>query len=360
MAQATFHTRWGGKGTEASVTTQHSRARADTAPTRTHAPRSTDPAELAAGCAIAAGFRDLHRQLIGLPTTLRALLALAERRKLASIVPAAAASQVATLTHKLHLVPPLLQEWQAPQSLASAQLLCTQARQLLEEIPVTRQFLRARYQAFQEAVRAGTTELPAALLEVTLAALRTADTQIRVQSNHLVTSHMGMVHLLAREYRHGGVSEDDVRDLMQAGCEALLRAAQWFDVRAGARFRTYATFWLRHAMTHALRSRRIVVPPRAQQRIARQLTRTAQQLEQLFTRPLSPEELAAATGLLPREMATALATQLREVSLDAPFGDGLTLADVLVAPASPLEMHDPDGSATATPALRARHGPRRR
>ncbi|NOT57895.1 MAG: hypothetical protein HOP18_25105, partial [Deltaproteobacteria bacterium] len=100
--------------------------------------------------------------------------------------------------------------------------------------------------------------------------------------------------------------------------------------------------WLRHAMTHALRTRRIVVPPRAQQRIARQLTRTAQQLEQLFTRPLSAEELAAATGLLPREMATALATQLREVSLDAPVGDGRTLADLLVAPEALTDAQETD------------------
>lgn len=336
------------------------RARTDTAPTRAHAPRSTDPAELAAGCAIAAGFRDLHRQLIGLPTTLRALLTLAERRKLASIVPAGDTSQVATLAHHVLLVPPLLREWQAPQSLDAAQLLCTQARQLLAEIPVTRQFLRARFHAFQEAVTAGTTELPAALIDVTLGVLQAADTQIRVHSHHLVTTHLGMVHMLAREYRHRGVPEDDVRDLMQAGAVGLLHAAELFDVRAGARFRTYATFWLRHAMTSALRQRRLVVPPRAQQRVARTLTRTAHQLEQLFTRPLSSEELAAATGVLPREMAAAFATQLREVSLDAPSGDGRTLADMLVAPEALMETPETDCPSSPTQARRTRQRRSRR
>lgn len=354
MAQATFHTRWGGEEAEGSTTTAYPRlAPKKTAPTRE--PRSMDPAEFAAGCAIAAGFRDLHLQLIGLPTTLRALLAVAARGKLATIVPVAAASQVATLAHTLELVPPLLEEWQAPQSHDSAPLLCTHARQLLEGIPLTRQFLRARQLAFHEAVATGTTELPATLIDATLDALRTADAQICVHSHTLVTSHLGMVHLLAQEYRHLGVPDDDVRDLMQEGSEALLRAARWFDVRIGARFRTYATFWLRHAMTHALRTRRIVVPPRAQQRVAHKLTRTTQQLEQLFTRAISPEELAAATGVLPQEIAAALATQLREVSLDAPFADGLTLADVLVAPAS-LDGEESDSVSRSTPVSSRRRG----
>ena len=127
---------------------------------------------------------------------------------------------------------------------------------------------------------------------------------------------------------------------MQDGCLGLLSAAELFDIRAGARFRTYATFWLRQAVTRSLRTRRIVVPPRSQQRAARQFARKAEQLEQLYARKISPEELAAATGALPEDIASAFATQLRDVSLDDPFGDGLTLADLLVAPDPPLDEDD--------------------
>ncbi len=91
-------------------------------------------------------------------------------------------------------------------------------------------------------------------------------------------------------------------------------------------------YWLRQAVTRSLRTRRIVLPPRAQQRNARQLTRKIQQLEQLLTRAITPDELAAATGLLPREIAAALATQRHEISLDAPLGDGRSWAEVLAAP----------------------------
>lgn len=356
MAQATLYTRWGGEGTGGATSTRRARpVHGETAPSRARAPLPYDAAELAAGCAISEGFRGLHAQLIGLPTTLRALLSLAQRRKLTDVVPAAASTLVTALTQKLLLVPPLLAEWQSPQSLASAQLLCAQARHLLEGIPVTRQFLRARSRAFHETVAAGTTGLPAALCEATLGAIHAAEAQIRANSHRLVVSHLGMVQLIAHEYRLLGVPEDDVRDLMQDGCLGLLAAAELFDVRAGARFRTYATFWLRQAVTRSLRTRRLVAPPRSQQRAARQLTRTAQHLEQLFTRAISPDELAAVTGVLPQDIATAFATQLREVSLDAPFGNGLTLADVLVAPESLTDAHDTDGTARLTRATRRQH-----
>lgn len=339
-----------------STTPRPRPARGATAPARARAPLPPDPAELAAGCALSEGFRCLHTQLLGLPTTLRALLAVAERRKLAAIVPASASLLVTALTQKLLLVPPLLAEWQFPHSLAPAQLLCAQARQLLAGIPFTRQFLRARSRAFHAAVAAGTTDLPTALIEATLCAIQAAEAQIRTSSHHLVVSHLPMVQLMAHEYRRLGVPAEDVRDLMQDGCLALLTAAEWFDVRAGARFRTYATFWLRQAVTRSLRTRRLVVPSRAQQRTARQLTRRAQQLEQLFARAVSQDELAVATGVLPQEIAAAFATQLREISLDAPFGDGLTLIDVLVAPGSLTDASDAEGTSRSTQAPRRRHG----
>lgn len=357
MAQAPSHTRGGGDGTGGSSTTPRPRpARGETAPARARAPLPPDPAELAAGCALSDGFRCLHTQLLGLPTTLRALLAVAERRKLPDIVPASASTLLATLAQKLVVVPPLLAEWRSPQSLASAQLLCAQARQLLEGIPFTRQFLRARSRAFHESATAGTTGLPVALIEATLCAIHAAEAQIRTSSHHLVVSHLPMVQLLAHEYRHLGVPAEDVRDLMQDGCLALLTAAEWFDVRAGARFRTYATFWLRQAITRSLRTRRIVVPSRAQQRTARQLTRRARQLEQLFARAVSQDELAVATGVVPQEIAAAFATQLRDVSLDAPFGDGLTLVDVLVASESLTDAPDTNGTSRPTQAPYRRHG----
>lgn len=361
MAQATPHTQWGGEGTGGSTTTRHPRPlRGGAAAPQAREAMPYDAAELAAGCALSDGFRFLHYHLIGVPTTLRALLSLAQRRKLTEVVPTSASALVATLKQKLIVVPPLLAEWQTPHSLASAQLLCAQARQLLEGIPFTRRFLRARSLAFHEEVAAGTTGLPSELLDTTLRAIHAAEAQIRASSHQLVVSHLSMVQLIAHEYRQVGVLEEDVRDLMQDGCLGLLSAAELFDVRAGARFRTYATFWLRQAVTRSLRARRIVVPPRAQQRAARQLARKAHQLEQLFAREISQEELASATGVLPQEIAAAFATQLRDVSLDAPLGEGLTLADLLVAPGHMTSDDDTLGETELTHVSRIRRGRGRR
>lgn len=318
-----------------------------------------DAAELAAGCALNEGFALLQSQLTGVPTTLRALVHWAERSKVATIVSSTAATQVALILRKLTLLPPLLAEWEACPSLPTAQVLCAQARHLLSEVPFTRQFLRTQSRTFHEAVAAGTTEVPAALCHTIHHAICAAEDQIRVSCHRLVEGHLYMVHLIAQEYRAVGIPEEDIADLIQDGCLGLLAAAELFDVRAGARFRTYATYWLRQAATRSLRSRRIVLPPRAQQRIARQLLRTAQQLEQLFTHAISPDELAATTGLSPHDIAAALATQRREISLDAPLRDGRSWADVLAAPDLPLADDDAPSDEDSAHLPRFRQGRRR-
>ena len=323
---------------------------------RSAAPPNT--AELTAGCALSEGFGVLQFQLIGLPITLRAVLERAQRGKVASILSPTAATRVATITGKLALVPPLLAEWQQSPSLPTAQVLCAQARRLFADVPFTRQFLRTQSRAFHTAVAAGTTELPVELCRATQRAIGAAEEQIRLSCHCLVESHLSMVHVLAQIYRGFGIAEDDVSDLMQDGCLGLLAAAELFDVRAGARFRTYATYWLRQAVTRSLRTRRIVLPPRAQQPIARQLTQKTQQLEQLLTRAISPDELAAAMGLLPRDVAAALATQRREISLDAPLSDGRSWADVLAAPDPPEEEDGPLRAAASTERRGMRRGRR--
>jgi len=294
-----------------------------------HTVPSVDAAELTAGCALNEGFRLLQYQLAGVPPTLRALLGWVERGKMATILARSAMALGATLTRKLALVPSLLVEWQGSPSLLRACILSAQARRLLADVPFTRPFLRTQSRAFHEAVAAGTSELPTALCQVTQQAIGAAEEQIRTSCHRLVETHLYMVHFIAQEYRAVGIPEEDVHDLIQEGSLGLLAAAERFDVRAGARFRTYAPYSLRQAVTRALRTRRIVLPPRAQQRIARQLTRKAAQLEQLFTHAISPDELATATGMSPRDIAAAFATQRREISLDTPLGDGRSWADVL-------------------------------
>jgi hypothetical protein len=114
-------------------------------------PAPYDTAELAAGCALSEGFRLLHYQLTGLPTTLRALRGWDQRGKVAAIVAPTAAARVALVMRKLTLVPPFLAEWQTSPSLPTAQLLCAQARHLFADVPFTRQFLRTQSRVFHDA-----------------------------------------------------------------------------------------------------------------------------------------------------------------------------------------------------------------
>jgi RNA polymerase sigma factor (sigma-70 family) len=351
MTAASSHSLRQGSERGGSMHTTDAEAQAGEAEQRAVPPNA---AELAAGCALSEGFGMLQFQLIGLPATLRAVLEQEQRGKLTAILSTTVTNHVATVTGKLALVPPLLAEWQQFPSLPSAQLLCAQARRLLADVPFTRPFLRGQSRAFHEAVTAGPTEVPLALCRMTQQGIAAAEEQIRVSCHRLVESHLDMVYAMAHVYRSFGIAEDDVLDLIQDGCLGLLAAAERFDVRAGARFRTYATYWLRQAVTRSLRTRRIVLPPRAQQRIARHLTQKTQQLEQLLTRAISPDELAAALGLLPRDIAAALATQRREISLDAPRSDGRSWAEVLAAPEPPDEEDDPTSESATADTTRVR------
>src|SRR4030095_2957026 len=126
---------------------QSQRQHVPSSPTTTpHArePMFFDAAELAAGCALNEGFQLLHSQLIGVPTTLRTLLAITRGRKWTERMPTVNAAGLESLKKKLLLAPPLLAEWHSDPSLAAAQFLCAQARQLFAGIPLSRRFLRAR------------------------------------------------------------------------------------------------------------------------------------------------------------------------------------------------------------------------
>jgi hypothetical protein len=146
MAAATPHHPGGGAGRGGAAPPSQRQHARPAHPPAVHVPEPVafDAAELAAGCALNAGFQVLHSQLIGLPTTLRTLLAVARRRKWTDGMPTSKAAGLESLKKKLVLVPPLLTEWQSAPSLAAARLLCAQARQLFVDIPLTRQFLRSR------------------------------------------------------------------------------------------------------------------------------------------------------------------------------------------------------------------------
>jgi RNA polymerase primary sigma factor len=137
--------------------------------------------------------------------------------------------------------------------------------------------------------------------------------------NHLIKANTRLVVSVAKKYIGQGVP---FADLIQEGNLGLMRAADKFDYRRGYRFGTYATWWIRQAVTRALGSqgRTIRVPAHMNDRF-RKLWRISRQLEQDWGRRPTPEELAREMDLSSARVRWMLRASQHSVSLEQPVGD---------------------------------------
>ena len=133
---------------------------------------------------------------------------------------------------------------------------------------------------------------------------------------HLITANSRLVISVAKKYMGRGVP---FLDLIQEGNIGLIRAAKKFDYRRGHKFSTYATWWIRQAVTRAIadQGRTIRVPVHMGDQINR-LLRTSHQLTQMLGRDPTTEELAESLGVTPKKVENMIQVARRPISLETP------------------------------------------
>jgi RNA polymerase primary sigma factor len=173
----------------------------------------------------------------------------------------------------------------------------------------------------------------------TCAEIAEGQRMIELSKNDLVESNLRLVVSIAKKYINRGLQ---FSDLIQEGNIGLMKAVEKFEYQRGYKFSTYATWWIRQAITRAIadQARTIRIPVHMIETIHK-INRTQRRLVQELGREPSEEEISDETGFSVEKIRKILKIAQEPISLETPVGDDDShLRDFLedVKTSSPPEM----------------------
>jgi RNA polymerase primary sigma factor len=156
-------------------------------------------------------------------------------------------------------------------------------------------------------------------LEKRIHAIRAVFAQYEEAKRNLSSGNLRLVVSIAKKYRNRGLS---FLDIIQEGNTGLMRAVDKYEYRRGYKFSTYATWWIRQAITRAIadHARTIRIPVHMIETMSK-LRTVSKELLQRFGREPTIEEIATETALTVSEARRVLKISKHPISLDRPIGE---------------------------------------
>jgi RNA polymerase primary sigma factor len=169
--------------------------------------------------------------------------------------------------------------------------------------------------------------LPRKQLVALLREIETSDRTVRQAKRELMEANLRLVVSVAKRYLGSDLS---LLDLVQEGNIGLMKAVDRFQYRRGFKFSTYATWWIRQAITRAIadHSRTIRIPVHMVETLNR-ISRVNRNMINEMGREPTPEELAQRTGVPAKKVRLILESSRKPLSLETPIGEDSELGDFL-------------------------------